>query len=77
MENKTVKLALYQCISGNYETYSPYNWDGNPDYRRLSEWVEVEFPIIAEPLDTTSMLAIIDKEIADLEQKRFNLLAGA
>ena len=77
MKTRKVKLALYQCISGNYETYSPYNWDSNPDYRRLSEWVEVEFPIIAEPLDTASRLAIIDKEIAELEQKRFDLLAGA
>jgi len=78
METNKLKIALYQNVQ--YKFYSIWQTrdDGQerdlPDYARVSEWIEVDFPPLPEPeiqasknREVEAVRARLQKQLAELD----------
>lgn len=78
METKRVKIALFHNVQYDFMAIFKAGTDGQeieiPDYARLSEWVDIDFPLLSESDIRTRKLreaelvrARLQKQLAELD----------
>ena len=81
-----MKIALFKNVQHDFETAGEEGLDGCAGYARLSEYVEVDFPMLDAETLTKIQIDIIDTQIKtvqvaaevklnELKQRRDELLA--
>ena len=80
METKKLKIALYQNVQHKFYSIWQTREDGLdrdlPDYARISEWVEVDFPLLPTDVmqthkqrETEAVRARLQKQLAELDKE--------
>lgn len=69
-----MKIAIYKDIKHEYETILEYKSDDiwpetSQEYARLSEIVEVEFPLLPQTDVVAKEVSLIDKAVDELFEK--------
>ena len=85
MATKTKRLALFQTEYGPYVEAGEWA-EKNPEYCRISEYVDVEFPLLPEETVIQNQVVAIDhriekikdaamSKVSELQTKKAELLA--
>jgi hypothetical protein len=75
-----MKIALYEYIEGSlagFQTVYEYRVKDymEADKIRVSEWLEVDFPMIPHEELTSAVVESIDKQIEEIKDKALNEVA--
>ena len=78
MTTKRIKVALFYSVQFDFEAIFKAGTDGQeidiPDYARLSEWIEIDFPLLPEndlqarkTREVEAVRARLQKQLAELD----------